>query len=403
MAFAMTYQGRKRTILINALTQNQELGFTYKSSYIRCFVKHEKYLFSSGKIVVPRLIQPRDHRYIVETGRYIKPIEKLIYKAIDTVYGEATVFKGMNMETRGNTLRSKWDRFRRPVAVPLDASRFDQSVSNAALKWEHKRYMRYYRFDKYFRYILKLQRDNHGFGRCKDGWAKYRTKHNRASGDSNTSLGNVLIMCGLVFDFLESIGIDASLANDGDDCILIMEQEDVHKLAGIGPWFEKSGFILVTEEPVDVFERIEFCQAQPVMNYDGGYTMVRNPRISTGKDAVALKPLDNPRIAEMWMAAVGDGGMCLTSGMPVLQEYYSVYKRCSNNAKALVDTTMDGGFYRLSLGMTSEYRKPTDLTRLSFWLAFGITPEEQVSLEEYYRTLTLGEGNILARFNTLPM
>jgi hypothetical protein len=403
LAFAMTFQGRKRTILLNAAKLNEERGFSDRCASIRPFLKHEKYLFSEGKSVIPRVIQPRDQRYIVETGRYIKPIEKLIYKAIDTVYGEATVFKGLNMEDRGNLLWKKWNRFKRPIAISIDVSKFDRSVSNAALKWEHKMYQAYYPGDRYFRRLMRLQRSNHGFGCCRDGFLTYATKHNRASGDSNTSLGNVLLMCGMVFDYLESIGIEMSVADDGDDCVILLEWIDAEKLSGLSSWFKKAGFPVVIERPVEVFEQIVFCQSSPVRNYDGGYTMVRNPRASVGKDAVALKPLDNVSIARKWMAAVGDGGMALTSGMPVLQEYYSVYKRNSNGATPLVDTTIDGGFFRLSKGMTKDYRKPTDQTRMSFWLAFGITPEEQVSLEEYYRGITLGEGNILCRFNTLPM
>jgi len=402
-AFAETYQGRKRTLLLKAVEANETLGFTDDCSIIRAFMKHEPYLFGATKIPIPRLIQPRDYRYIVETGRYIKPIEKLLYKNINRIYGDTTVFKGLNMEQRGNALFAKWSRFKNPVAVPLDASKFDKHVSNSALRWEHGMYQSYYPGDRYFKHILSLQRCNKGRGYTSDGSLVYSTTHNRASGDSNTSSGNVLIMCGLTFDYLEYVELDADLANDGDDCVLFLEKENLNKLNLINQWFECAGFVLVTEAPVSVFERIEFCQAQPVFNQYGGYTMVRNPRKSVGKDAVAKKPLDNRSIMQKWMAAVGDGGMALTAGMPVLQEYYSFYKRNSNGADPLVDTTMDGGFFRLSKGMNATYREPSPETRYSFWLAFDITPTEQVVLEEYYRKLTLGVGTVENRFNVIPI
>lgn len=403
LAFANTYTGRKRTILLKAVEMNSRFGFTDRSAMIRAFVKHEKYLFTPNKLVIPRLIQPRDHRYIVETGRYMKPIEKFIYKIIDTMFNHQTVCKGLNMEDRGNLLKSKWDDFVDPVAVGLDARKFDRCVSNSALQWEHSIYQMFYPGDKHLKRLMRLQRNNNGVAYAEDGYLKYRTKHNRASGDSNTSSGNVLIMCALAYDYFERIKIRVRFANDGDDCVVFLERKDLPKLFGISKFCERAGVNLVTEDPVDVFEKIEFCQAQPVRNQFGGYTMVRNVRKSVGKDAVALKPLDNLKIAKMWMAAVGDGGMALCSGIPVMQEYYEMYKRSSCGAEKLVDTTIDGGFYRLSKGMAKDYVKPTPESRLSFWLAFDITPAEQLALEEYYRKLTLGVGQLECRFNYLPI
>lgn len=401
-AFAMTYQGRKRTILLNAAKLNEERGFHDDSAVIRCFVKHEKYLFSAKKEVIPRLIQPRDHRYIVETGRYIKPVEKLIYNDINFIFGDKTVFKGLNMRERGDLLHSKWVRYKKPVAVGLDASKFDRHVSNAALQWEHEVYQMYYPGDKHLKRLMSLQRKNHGRASLPDGFLSYSTKHNRASGDSNTSLGNVLIMCALAFDFFQEVGLHCSFANDGDDCVVILDEKDLGKLNGIEQYYSKAGFVLVLEPVVKIFEQIEFCQSQPVMNYDGRYTMVRDVRKSLGKDAVALKPLDNENIKKSWMAAVGMGGMALTSGFPVLQTYYQAFLRGSDNARPLVDTTMEGGFFRLSVGMESTYVEPTPQTRLSFWLAFGISPAEQLCLEEHYRKITLGYGDLRSRFCLLP-
>lgn len=402
-AFAMSYQARKRTILLNAVKLNEKYGFTDDSSIIKCFVKHEKYLFKEGKEVIPRLIQPRDHRYIVETGRYIKPIEKLIYKIINTMYGYTAVFKGLNMERRGELLYEMWGGFKKPVAIGLDASKFDRHVSNAALSWEHMIYQKFYRNDKFFKHLMKLQRQNQGRGRCNDGYLKYKTTHNRASGDSNTSLGNVLIMCALVYDYIHSKGLHARLANDGDDCVLIVEAEDLIKLDGISNHFKTAGFLLVTEAPVYILEEIEFCQAHPVRNHRGTYTMVRDVHKSLSKDAVALKPLDNENVKKMWMAAVGIGGMKLTSGMPILQDYYNVFKRHSGGARPLSDPTLDGGFWRLSLGMADEYITPTPETRLSFWMAFGISPQQQIECENYYKHLTLGVGYLDNRFAVLPL
>jgi len=407
VAYAMTFRSRKQTRYLNASKLNETYGFNDKFADLSTFMKHEKLLFETylkvSKDPAPRIIQPRDDRYLVETGRYIKPIEKLIYKNIDDIFGSHTVFKTYNMQQRGNMLHEKWLKYMHPVALGVDASKFDRHVSSSALKWEAGNYSYYYPCDKYLKRLMKLQRNNTGRARAADGRLKYTNKHGRASGDSNTSCGNVLIMCGIIYGYFESVGLKADLINDGDDCVIICEKSDMYKFDQLANWFYRAGFIIVIEPPVYVFEQIEFCQSQPVFDSDGGYTMVRKPRLSISKDAVALKPLDNLFIKRMWMAAIGDGGLALTSGIPVLQEYYSMYKRNSCGAKPLHDPTMDGGFFRLSMGMKRSITPPSDQSRLSFWLAFGITPQEQLALESHYSNTTLTTGNFLDRFAILPL
>lgn len=404
LAFAESYQGRRRAAYLRAALKNQLFGFDDRSAIIRAFVKLEKYNFTLKLGPVPRLIQPRDDRFLVETGRYIKPIEKKVYKGIDTIFGERTVYKGLNMRDRGNALYKQWCNFRDPVAIGLDASRFDQHVSNVALEWEHSIYEMFYPGDPFFKRLMRLQRDNHCRAYTQDGSVSYRTKHNRMSGDSNTSLGNVLIMCASVYSLKEMLQIEFSLANDGDDCVIICERGDEWKIRkAVKGHFRALGFTMTVEETVDEFEKIEFCQAHPVFDKYGGYTMVRDPRTSISKDAVALKPLDNPSVARKWMAAVGLGGLSLTSGMPVLQAYYSYYIRHSQGADPLSDPTLEGGFFRLGVGMEAKRTPVSPESRCSFWVAFGIPPQSQMALEEYYDQLGFGTGDVGQRFAVLPI
>lgn len=403
-AFAETCQPRKRKVYLKAALDNLTYGFNDRLSFIRSFVKAEKYNFTAKPDAVPRIIQPRDPRFLVETGRYIKPIEKKIYKNINVIFGDTVVYKGMNQANRGENLYRTWCQFKHPVAIGTDASRFDQHVSHAALLWEHSVYGLFYPQDKHFRRLMSLQRNNRCISYVGDGFVKYKTKHNRMSGDSNTSLGNVLIMCGLMFEFRTFIKINFSLVNDGDDCVIICEREDQIKIQDALPdFFMKCGFTMVTEKSVDIFERIVFCQCQPVMGPEGTYVMVRDPRVSISKDLVALKPLDEGNLAQRWLAAVGEGGMSLTSGMPVLQSFYSCLLRNSNGAKKLIDPTLEGGFFRNSIGMNSKVSPVSDESRLSFWLAFDIAPESQLALEAYYLNMTLTVGELGTRFAILPI
>lgn len=47
----------------------------------------------------------------------------------------------MNADKQGQALRSMWEEFDQPVGVGLDASRFDQHVSVAALRVEHSQWL----------------------------------------------------------------------------------------------------------------------------------------------------------------------------------------------------------------------------------------------------------------------
>jgi len=403
-AFAQSYQGRRKTAYLNAVEKNRLYGFEKKLSFINAFIKCEKYNFTKNENPVPRIIQPRNVRYIVETGRYIKPIEKKIYNAIDQIFGDITVYKGLNAKQRGVNISATWNRYSNPVALGLDASRFDQHVSNSALQWEHGIYEAYYPGDKYFSKIMSWQRDNRCFARCPEGIVSYRTRHNRMSGDSNTSLGNVLIMCSRVHGFLKKYNIRASLVNDGDDCVLIFERDQLNIiLESISDFFHLSGFKLTVEAPVYELEEIVFCQSQPVMDNDNSYIMVRDPRSAIAKDCVALKPLDNPKVMRSWLSAVGKGGLSLTKGLPVWQSFYRIFERSSQGAKPLVDPTLESGFARLSLGMNRSDCNITPQSRYSFWKAFGISPSAQLCLEKYYGDYVLDLGHLGSRFAILPL
>lgn len=132
--------------------------------------------------------------------------------------------------------------------------------------------------------------------------------------------------------------------------------------------------------------------------------MVRDPRVAISKDCVALKPLDNNKILKKWLAAVGQGGMSLTGGIPVWQDFYARLTELSDGAKPLVDPTMQTGMKMLGKGMYHTYEIPKPEARLSFYLSFGISPSEQIALEEYYRNYTFTSNGDMMRFvYTIPL
>ncbi len=385
--FLGAYKGRRKTVYENAYISLVNKPLRLSDSYINFFVKCEKINFTKKLDPAPRGISPRNPRYHVMLGPYIKRIEKKIYDLIGRVFGAVTVFKGLNAVQRAKHLRSHWESFDDPVAIGLDASRFDQHVSIQALKFEHKIYRMFYPNNKQFTHLLSVQCKNKLFANCPDGRASLNLIGGRMSGDMNTALGNCLLMSCMVYSYLVDRVGKFRLANDGDDCVVFIERKDEHKLHDLSQWFLELGFDMKQEPTVDVFEQIEFCQSQPIWTPEG-WLMVRKVSESIAKDSISIKPLDSHKVFRRWMKAVGDGGLSLTGGVPIVQELYRVYSETGGDVKPLDDPTMETGLRMLSKGMKRKYGDIHPMTRVSFWRAFGIPISKQLCYEAKLRAIS---------------
>lgn len=412
-SFVEYYTGRRKVLYQRAVDSLLDAGVCRRDASIKAFVKAEFICTDDKPDPDPRVISPRDPRYNVEVGRYIRPIEHQIYGAIGKLFGDPTVLKGYNGAQIGRIFQEKWSKFRCPVAIGLDASRFDQHVSSQALAWEHSVYNAIYR-SKELEKLLSWQLVNRVKGYTKDGKLSYTVQGSRMSGDMNTALGNCLIMCALVYAYLEERGVTGSLANNGDDCIVIIEQRDLPAFqAGLSEWFRSMGFLMKIEEPVDFIEGIEFCQTHPVWTVDG-YVMVRNFPKALAKDCLSLKQLESKYVCSEWMKAVGEGGLSLTGGIPVYQDFYSSLYRASqftakraqmSSSRKRRDHSVEitGGLAWLSKGMVRRYAPVDPRTRFSFYLAFGCTPDQQCAIEDEYRKMWFHHHvEQLAEGRTLP-
>ncbi len=260
-----TYSGRRRTIYQNAYSKLVQIGLSRRDARSVAFVKME--LVNPEK--APRCIQPRDPAYNLTLGRYIKAVEHKLYDAIRRTFGDGpTVMKGFNVEEIGSIVRGKWRSFNSPVAIGLDATKFDMHVSPAALAWEHSIYLALFPGDRELAKLLRWQMNNRGAGYCEDGSLKYSVTGKRFSGDMNTGLGNCLLMCAMVYAYAHSRGVPVKLLNNGDDCVVIMEKEDMAQFnSGLDGWFLDMGFRMVAEDPVYEMHQIEFCQMHPIENH----------------------------------------------------------------------------------------------------------------------------------------
>lgn len=386
--FVALYVGRRHKVYQDALDSLTGQP-VHRADADSCgFQKAEKVKLTPAKPdPAPRMIHPRSPRYNVSLGRYIRKIEHRVYRCVDEMWGDDTIMKGYNAQQVAGKLRKKWDDTPRCIALGLDASRFDQHVSVEALKWEHARYLSWFHGEdrRELARLLGWQLRTKCRSRCDDGVVKYIVDGMRFSGDMNTGLGNCLLMSSLVHAWCRKCGVNAALANNGDDCVLFIDalQEGRLDQDGMTAWFRRMGFTLKVESRATDFERIEFCQAQPVYNGET-WVMCRKHGVANSKDCLSLKPLDGPRVFDAWRAAIGECGLALSSGVPVQQEFYVALARGAGDRK-LSDPTMESGMARMAVGMQARWREVTPEARYSYWLAFGVSPDEQVALESVLR------------------
>jgi len=382
-----TYRGRKRAIYEQAEKSLNLNGLKRSHAHSICFVKVEK----GNPAKAPRCIQPRRAEYNLCVGKYIKRLEHRLYRSIARIFGDGpTVMKGYNVVDVARIVKGKWDSFVHPVAIGLDAVKFDMHVSPEMLGWEHGVYNRIFKSAE-LRKLLGWQMNNIGRGYCVDGKLKYKVKGKRFSGDMNTALGNCLIMCAMVWAYAKERGVSCKLVNNGDDCVVFMEQQDLSVFKrGLEAWFLDMGFRMTVEEPVYEMEQIEFCQMHPV--YAGGeWKMCRNIHTALIKDSLSVVPLTSRTTFQKWLGAVGECGLALCSGVPVMQAFYQCYMRNSRGLQGKMSESvqMQSGMRLMAKGLESKARSVSDAARYSYWLAFGVTPDQQVAVEQYYERLML--------------
>lgn len=380
------YKGRRYQIYADAVNSLASNPVHRRDSFLKTFVKAEKINFSAKPDPAPRVIQPRDPRYNVEVGRYLKPYEHHLYRALDVVWKGPTVLKGYTVSEIGSIMHSHWSQFQKPCAVGFDMKRFDQHVSVDALRFEHSVYGRSF-CSKELDRLLEWQLLNSGVGHANDGYIRYKVDGCRMSGDVNTAMGNCLLACLITKHLLK--GIRCRLINNGDDCVLFFNTPDLAAVTErLAHWLD-FGFQCVVEKPVYELEEVEFCQMKPV--FDGEeWVCVRNVHVSVAKDTYSINPWNNENDAGRWIRAIGECGEALTGGIPVLNAYYKVFKRAYRApGKVKESLAFDSGMYRLSQRCSRSFHEPTEEARVSFFKAFGVDPMAQMAIEEFYDSLDI--------------
>lgn len=381
-AFLETYDtARLRNRYSAASVQYLSRGVDRLNARVKSFVKAEKINFTEKEDPAPRIINPREYVYNLAVGIYIKAIEKEVYKAIARVFREVTVAKGLNALECGRLVEKKWSKYSDPVAVGLDASRFDQHCRVPILRWEHGVYLSAFRGEHHqeLSKLLSYQLRNGGRSFTADGNVAWEVDGCRMSGDMNTGLGNCLIMCALVWTYARSVGVKCSLLNNGDDCVVILERTDLTRFTTeLQTWFAEMGYEMKVEDPVDEIEKIVFCQTQPVWTPQG-YTMVRQYGVSFAKDLTSLKDITTQGGFDKYRNLVSQCGLAAYRNIPVHSAFYESLGRGTNE---IPNESIDGGLRWLASRMDSPVGV-ADGTRFSYWRAFGVDPSQQLAIESW--------------------
>jgi hypothetical protein len=437
------YDGRKRKVYEQAFLEFQHSGCLKKHSFQSTFIKFEKCNVDKA----PRIICPRHPVYNLCLGRYLKKSEHIYCEVINKLFGahtSATVVKGLNVIESATVIRQKWERFADPVGQGGDCTKYDMHHREDALKFEHRVYNDTYK-QRALKRLLSWQLEEHGTVHNKDGsivigkkmiriiyvtgmshYVKPETDTKpylldddviyvgqpeivfypkRASGDLNTSQGNIIVICAIIYSFINFYGLDIELVDNGDDFFIISERSCANFIStNLPPWFRNFGFIVNMEQQVDTFESIEFCQTNPVL-VNGQWRMCRHPKTVLMKDIMCTVPLNGKNVLRKWLDAVGQCGLAIASGVPILQSFYAMYVRngipCGDKFKTFIFQNT-GTFDRMQ-GLTALKVNITESTRYSFYKAFGVLPDTQRDLEEYFDlvfisdTVTEGREGLLIR------
>jgi len=355
---------------------------TRRDSRIKAFVKGELVCY---KVAKPRVIMARDPRYNLELASFLKPVEHAVYGALrgfGRCYTRTRfIGKGLSGEKRAELLRRKWTSRAGMVAFEVDCRSFESHVRAFQLLMEHGVYNSLVRSPR-LRELLRWQEKFSGTG---TGGVEFELEGVRASGDFNTGLGNTLIMCCLVLMVAESTGTSYDFLADGDNAVVFVVEKDLPLWRESLPRvFLSAGHEAELGDVARSFSEVVFGQSKPLL-VNGLWRMVRDPFKIMSHACADFKHYSEMKGGLRVLKSVAYCEAVAASGVPVLQTW----------AQSLLKVTQGVSFSRARLD-NYEYqrilargirwsdaakREITQQTRLLFFRSWGISPEEQLSLE----------------------
>lgn len=399
----LRYSGAKRQRYTDALGELYHFGLSKYDASVKMFVKPERFDGGAKVNPDPRAIQFRASKYCVALAAFLHPIEHFIYLfkwASAGVTHTRNVAKGLNSVDRAELFLVKWAQFQSPVALGLDASRFDKHVSRALLIIEHSVYLTS-NPDSEFRRLLSWQLVNHCYSNL--GLA-YKVDGRRMSGDMNTAAGNCLLMLIMLLACLTALMITKwDCLDDGDDVIVIVEERDLAAFqSGVRAKFLSYGMNMKVEEPVRCPYQVEFCQSKIVEYVPGKHKFVRNYKAVVSKALCGVRHWTDIVYRQRVLQAIGMCELVLGLGVPVLQSFAcAVIRNCGISGGFDFKYAPEGLASRTQrdlrlLGLEVHQVRPQRIRRCAretFALAFGLQEGEQLDLERRFDAWTFDSAS----------
>jgi len=269
----------------------------------------------------------------------------------------------------------------------LDASRFDKHIRGYQLRAMHGVYHMLFgqgEIQKFCDFQLACK------GRTTKG-IKYRLGPQRKSGDMDTSLGNCLIMCGMVIGWLRRVGIAKfDLFDDGDDCLVFIERAKLaHALATLDGEFAGMGHNITLEGIANRLEEIVHCQAIYLGGSVGVMTRKWEKVLSHG--LCSIRHFFSKRGGSRILKTMAFCESVLGTRVPIVWKFAEMMRRMvsgvrarammSDDLKILRRASLEIDINKLeSVPMPSA---PDYETRLAFERATGVSPARQRRIEGY--------------------
>jgi len=350
-------------------------GVLEKDSFITEMQKLEFYDVTKIPEKEDRGIQYRSPIYNAALARHLHNVEIAIYRHLQNVDGTPVIAKGYSPLERGLILDAMAARFKNPMFVLADHSRFDAHVNSALLEEEHRIYLRMRGWNQELRTLLSWQKKSKGVSM---GGIRYHVTAKRMSGDLNTALGNSVLNWGILQSFVDLHRLDASIFLDGDDSVMVLERCELPDLVGHCAKFGMTTEVIVVH---DIHEA-EFCQSRIVYTKMGP-VMVRNPWKTLDVLTKCPRKVEPEWRAKGVLAATALGELMQAPGIPVISVAAAAMARYAGETPIFITPDEWGRFdvYRT----TALVEQVDDTARLEMELAWGMTISEQLALEAYYR------------------
>jgi len=259
----------------------------------------------------------------------------------------------------------------------------DQHCHKESLQFEYSIYLSIFNYATLLADLLSLQIVN----KCVMFAGDYIIKYDyvgRCSGDLNTGLGNCVLMCGMIWSYLNDLNINrAEVFNNGDDMCLFVEKADFDKVVGgIERYFDDLGFKIKVEGSTEIFEEIEFCQHHPIQVDIDAWRMVKGPN-KIRKHLSTAKHMFTKEFHEDYVSEIGTAGVAIYSGTPIGQEFFGQLASLPKTRDRR--DQLHGSLFYMSERLESKKCNITPLARDSYCRAFGVTPAEQLEEEAMIR------------------